>query len=238
MAATRQTSRRRDTEPRAGYRGPFLAFLGLVTVIGLLVAWWFGWLRGGVDPRVVEIRKLRDEAAAKYRANGGPTTPAEATAMLDAMDAIQRRIEELPPDLQEEARRGGRVQAEDSASIDRYFATPPDKRVAELDRQIDRQMMVEKVLASRRNGADRSAGGGAASGAASGAGASAASGAASGAGPGGGGRRPATEEDRNRFRKSILDRTTPAQRARYVEHRRVLEERRQQRGLPASPWNR
>jgi hypothetical protein len=53
--------------------------------------------------------------------------------------------------------------------------------------------------------------------------------------PGGppGGRGGGTEDDRNRFRKSIIDRTTPEQRARFVEYRRAIDERREQRGLPS-----
>ena len=46
-----------------------------------------------------------------------------------------------------------------------------------------------------------------------------------------------SEEDRNKWRKSMIDRTTPEQRARYVEYRRVMDERREQRGLP-SGWGR
>jgi uncharacterized membrane protein YgcG len=226
MAATRSTSRGRAADPDTGGWIGLVVVASILAAIGLLAAWWFGWLRGPVDPRVVEIRKLRDEVSEKYQAGGGPSTPAEATAMFDSMDEIQRRIDELPEGLREEARRGGRMQSSFSAPIERYFATPPDQRLAELDRQIDREMMMEKAYESRQK-------------AASGSGESSGSG---GTGGGGGtspgGRRGGTEEDRNRFRKSILDRTTPAQRARYVEHRRAIAERREQRGLPASPWSR
>lgn len=55
--------------------------------------------------------------------------------------------------------------------------------------------------------------------------------------PAGGPPRGGTEEDRNRWRKSMIDRTTPEQRARYVEYRRAMDERREQRGLP-SGWGR
>jgi hypothetical protein len=60
-----------------------------------------------------------------------------------------------------------------------------------------------------------------------------------GGGPGGGGGsrsgrppRGSSEEDRNRWRKNIIDSTTPEQRARYVEYRRAMEARRDQLGLP------
>jgi hypothetical protein len=238
--ATRTTTRGRTTDAEGGGWTGLAVLAVLVAASGLLAAWWFGWLRGPVDPRVVEIRKLRDEVAEKDQASGGPSTPAEVTTMLNSEEEIERRIDELPENLQEQAR-GGRMR---SVPIDRYFATPPEKRVAELDRQIDREMMKEKVYESRRGGTGGGGAGGGGGGGGGGAGSGSGAGGGGGAGAGGaggrgpGGRRGGTEEDRNRFRKSILDRTSPAQRARYVEHRRALEERRQQRGLPASPWSR
>jgi hypothetical protein len=243
MTATRTKTRGSTTDAEGGGWIGLAVLAFLVAAIGLLAAWWFGWLRGPVDPRVVEIRKQRDEVAEKYQASGGPSTPAEATAMLNSMEEIERRIDELPENLQEQAR-GGRMRSAFSVPIDRYFATAPDKRDAELDRQIDREMMMEKVYESRRGGTGGGGAGGGGGGGAGGAGSGSGAGGGGGAGAGGaggrgpGGRRGGTEEDRNRFRKSILDRTSPVQRARYVEHRRALEERRQQRGLPASPWSR
>ena len=54
---------------------------------------------------------------------------------------------------------------------------------------------------------------------------------------GGGGGPPSggSPDDRNRWRKNMIDRTTPEQRARYSEYRRAMEERRTERGLP-SGW--
>ena len=46
-----------------------------------------------------------------------------------------------------------------------------------------------------------------------------------------------SEEERNRWRKSMIDRTTPQERARYTEWRRAIDARREQRGLP-SGWSR
>ena len=55
-----------------------------------------------------------------------------------------------------------------------------------------------------------------------------------GGGPGGGGPpRNGTEEDRNRWRKNMIDSTSPEQRAKYVEYRRAMEARRDQLGLPS-----
>ena len=46
-----------------------------------------------------------------------------------------------------------------------------------------------------------------------------------------------TEDERNRWRKGMVDRTTPQERARYTEWRRARDARREQRGLPES-WPR
>lgn len=58
-----------------------------------------------------------------------------------------------------------------------------------------------------------------------------------GGGPGGppGGPRGNTEEDRNRWRKNIIDSTTPEQRAQYTEYRRAMEARREQLGQSRGP---
>ncbi|NDC54513.1 MAG: hypothetical protein EBZ74_09555, partial [Planctomycetia bacterium] len=55
-----------------------------------------------------------------------------------------------------------------------------------------------------------------------------------GGGPPGGPPRGGTEEDRNRWRKQIIDTTTPEQRAQYVEYRRAMDQRRKELGLPAA----
>ena len=59
-----------------------------------------------------------------------------------------------------------------------------------------------------------------------------------GGGPGRGGPpRGGSEEDRNRWRKNLIDNTTPEQRSRYVEYRRAMEARREQLGT-SSPGQR
>ena len=66
-----------------------------------------------------------------------------------------------------------------------------------------------------------------------------ASGSTAGGGPPAptGSRSSSSEESRNNWRKSMIDRTTPEQRSRYVEYRRAMDERREQRGLPGG-WGR
>ena len=106
------------------------------------------------------------------------------------------------------------------------------------------------------NGGPGGAGGGAGTGggggASGGAGAGGGGGTGGGGGPGGGGPggggpggggpggpgsggppRGGSEENRNRWRKNLIDNTSPEQRARYVEYRRAMEARRDQLGLPS-----
>ena len=55
--------------------------------------------------------------------------------------------------------------------------------------------------------------------------------------PAGRGGPPGGDEARNRWMKGIIDSTSPEQRARFTEHRRAMEERRRERGLPTG-WPR
>jgi hypothetical protein len=138
--------------------------------------------------------------------------------------------------------------------INAYFSLPPEQRQMELDRQIKQEDLFRKAWEASRPAGGRQAGpsgsvaasggpgggqGGGTGGAAAGAGgANAAGGAGGGNGPvRGGPPRNGSEEDRNRWRKNMIDSTTPEQRARYVEYRRAMEARREQLGKP-SPWQR
>jgi hypothetical protein len=213
--------------------------IALLALLAFAVAWLLGWIRFTTDPRVVEIRKLQEEARQKFVATGGPTTIAEAAEAVATMTQIRQKIESLPEDLRPQAERGGSSMFRSAmrARIDGYFALPPEKRQAELDRQIKQEEMMRKAFETA--GAVMGAfGGGGNAGRAEGGQAGAASQGAGGAQqaggpPGGGPSGSRTEEDRNRWRKQIIDRTTPEQRARYVEYRRAMDIRREQLGLPS-----
>ena len=217
-------------------------WLGLAAAFVLLVMWlaWFlGWLSFGTDPRVAEIRQLQAEAQKQFTENGGPKTVAEATAAMTSMNTIRAKLEALPPHLRSQAERqgGGMFRSAMGARIDTYFALPPEKRQAEVDRQIDQEEMMRKAFEAGRAVAGVLGGGqGGGQGGQGGAAGTAGSG-TSAAPPGPHRMSGGSEEDRNKWRKSMIDRTTPEQRARYVEYRRVMDDRREQRGLP-SGWGR
>lgn len=198
-----------------------IALAVLLMLIVLCVAWFMGWLRFATDPRVVEIQRMQTEMRESVFKNGGPRTLVEASTAMASMGQIREKIEALPPDLKRQVERSGGnfFRSAMRARVDAYFALPADKRRAELDRQIDQEEMMRKAAELVGLGRGQREGGGDAA-------------------PRGGPPRSSSEEDRNRWRKQIIDSTTPEQRAEYVEYRQAMEQRRQQRGMPASPWGR
>lgn len=241
MSTASVRSSRLATAEGSGSSSAALRWGGLIALLALLaflIAWLLGWIRFTTDPRVVEIRKLQEDARQKFAATGGPTTIAEATEAVAVMAAIRQKVEALPKDLRPQAERGGANMFRSAmrARIDAYFALPPEKRQAELDRQIKQEEMMQKafetagaVMGAFGGGGNAGRGEGAQAGGAS---QQAAGAQQAGGPPGGGPSGSRTEEDRNRWRKQIIDRTTPEQRARYVEYRRAMDARREQLGLP------
>jgi hypothetical protein len=247
MSTASVRSSRLATAEGSGGSSAALRWGGLIALLALLafvVAWLLGWIRFTTDPRVVEIRKLQEEARQKFVATGGPNTIAEAAEAVTTMATIRQKVEALPEDLRPQVERGGANMFRSAmrARIDAYFALPPEKRQAELDRQIKQEEMMRKafetagaVMGAFGGGGNAGRGEGGQAGSAS----QQAPGAQQGAGaqqaggpPGGGPSGSRTEEDRNRWRKQMIDRTTPEQRARYVEYRRAMDIRREQLGLP------
>ncbi len=201
------------------------AAVAVLAILALLIAWLAGWFGAATDPRVVAIQKLQEEARQKYVATGGPQTLAEAKEAVVAMGRIRDEIRSLPDSLkpQAEAAGGSLFRSAMRQRIDAYFAQPPAKRQAELDRQIKQEQLMMQAFAAAgfpgmggpRPGGDAAGGGGQQP-------------------PGGGrGGRGGTEDGRNSWRKDLIDRTSPQMRARYAEYRSAMEKRKQQVGLPA-----
>jgi hypothetical protein len=206
-------------------RGITLAALALAA---LAIAWLAGWVRFGTDPRVREILALQEQARERYAQGGGPENLADATAAVTSMMEIRQKVEQLPEHLRPQVERsaGNVFRSAFRARIDSYFALPPAERQAELDRQIDQDEMMRKAYEAGRAVMSALGGGQAAAGS-----------------PPTTAQQPArtpwasrSEEERNRWRKSMLDRTSPQDRARYTEYRRAVDARREQRGLP-NQWS-
>jgi hypothetical protein len=237
-----RTTRVPTREAGASNRGLWVAVIAGLVLLALIAAWFMGWISFWTDPRVVEIQQLQQEAQKQFGEGGGPKTIAEATAAVTAMNTIRTKVESLPPHLRPQVERegGSMFRSAFRARIDSYFAASPEKRQAELDRQIDQEEMMRKAFDAGRaiagvfgggqgsQAAGGTAQGGTAPGGTSGGGPPAPTGSSSGS---------SSEESRNKWRKSMIDRTTPEQRSRYVEYRRAMDERREQRGLPGG-WGR
>ena len=233
-ARSRMTTRRpadRDQErPAAWVWGAGLVGLLLLALGG---AWLAGWLRFATDPRVAEVIALQEQARERFGQGSGPANLADAAAMAASMIEIRQKTEALPETLRTQVERAGRsvVQSAVRARIDAYFALPSEKRQAEIDRQIDQEEMMRQAFEAGRAVAGALGGGRPEARAISQAGGTP----QPAANPRPGGSR--SEEERNRRRKSMIDRTTPEERARYTEWRRAVDARREQRGLP-SGWPR
>jgi len=209
--------------------GKWIAAIAILALVAFLVAWLGGWIRFTTDPRVAEIQKLQEEARQKFAANGGPQTLAEATEAVTAMATIRQKTEALPASLRPQVERSGGSMFRSAMRqrIDAYFALPPAKRQAELDRQIKQEEMMRNAFETASKVAGFFGGGppgGGDRGGPPGGG---------GGPPGGGPPQGGSQEGVNKWRKQIIDSTTPEQRARYVEYRRAMDQRRKELGMPS-----
>jgi len=232
--ATLRSSRRPPSsdEQAANPALKWLAGVALLALLAFLVAWLGGWIRFTTDPRVAEIQKLQEEARQKFSANGGPQTLAEATEAVTAMATIRQKVEALPANLRPQVERSGGSMFRSAMRqrIDAYFSLPPAKRQAELDRQIKQEEMMRKAFETASSVAGFF-GGGPPGGGPPGGGQGGGQG--GGGPPGGGPSQGPSQDSSNKWRKGIIDSTTPEQRARYVEYRRAMDQRRKELGIPS-----
>ena len=202
--------------------------LGLTLALALLTGWAVWWFRGrSEDPRITEIRTLQRELAAKYPPGQAISGPVDAAARVAAIGQVMAKVQQLPPELRPQAMRVGQdtFRKMMDGKVSTYFSLPAEKRQDFLDQEIRQMEFMRKAFEAGQTVA-AFFGGGKSAGGKSGEGA----GPRPPFGPPGG-----SEEDRNRFRKEMLDSTTPEQRARFVEYIGAIERRRGQLGLPAMP---
>ena len=217
------------------------ALVALLTLacLSLLVMWLMGFF--STPPAVAEVAQIVDQQIVEYDRAARGEVPFNSGA---AFGTVMQKMRDVPREYREQ-QMGRLWEARERAEMGSYFALPPDKRTAELDRRIKADEDRRKAWQADRErrdqqrgdartasaGGDRGGPGGSASGGAGG----------GGGGPGGAGGRPAggrrgggTEESRNERSKRRIDRSTPEQRAQQSEYRRALEERRTQLGIPPS----
>ncbi len=202
------------------------------------IAWWAGWISTGTDPRVQEILVLQKEAQDKFLSQGGPRNVSEAVEAITTMGTIFQKSRALPDSLRGEVAKssGSMFQSVMRAQINAYFDAPPEQRLKELDRQIKQEemMMTAFKTASAIGGFFKSDKGSSNSSAQT----NASKKTPQNGGPGKQAGPPSSrsKDGRNDWLKRIIDKTTPEERARFVEYRRAKEVRRVELGLSASPW--
>ncbi len=147
-----RTARVPTREAGASNRGLWVAVIAGLVLLALIAAWFLGWISFVTDPRVTEIQQLQQEAQKQFGEGGGPKTIVEATAAVTAMNTIRTKVEALPSHLRPQVERegGSMFRSAFRARIDSYFAAAPEKRQAELDRQIDQEEMMRKAFDAGR----------------------------------------------------------------------------------------
>lgn len=183
--------------------------IGLVLLVACLAAtgaWWAGLFGRGEDPRLTEIKGVMNDVAKQYPPTEGPKNMLDAAARVGAFITVAGKIRALPDDLRPKAVQEGMkiMMRSMETQMDRYFTTPPEKRDQFLDDQLKQFQSMAKAFEGSQSMFQGMGGRG-----------------------GGAGR---SEGDRERFRKAMLDRSSPSQRARWNEFFGALDRRRQQTG--------
>jgi len=187
------------------------------TVFGL---WWAGWFGPAEDPRLAELRRLQEDLIRRYPPERGPQSLAEAAERVAAIGGFMLKVQALPPELRPRAMQSGRdamLRIVDGKA-QAYFALPAADRRAFLDAEIRQGELMRKAFEAGKTALKWAGMGG--------------RGTDPAKPPAGGGPSSGSQEDRNRWRKSVIDRTTPAQRSRITEYMSAIESRRNELGLP------
>ena len=200
----------------------------------LICSYFFLWPRDySNDPRVVEIREIQEDARKRYLSGGGPSTQSEARAFVHSMEKVWNKMEGLPDNVRREMYRGGGNVFYSSMRqrIDDHFNASPVQRQQVLDQLIHQTDLMSKAFSEARaarevqersedtqQGNTQKAEGKK----------------EQGQGSGRSSWASRSQGDRNEwFKNRILDRTTPEQRARFVEYSRAASKRREELGLSA-----
>lgn len=197
------------------------------------------WQRSATDPRVVEIRALQGEIGRRFADTGGPTTLAEAAQAAAELALIRRRVLALPANLRQEAETHGQTVFLEAirGRVTRYFALSPEARRMELDRQIRQDELLRQAFSMTEAVGSVF---GALSGGTSADGRSEGSfgrskestGRSEGSTATTSGNSHAAPGDPTEWLRTMIDRTSPMERATYIEYRRVKDQRRAELALP------
>lgn len=224
--ALAELARSRRAEGSAGRMVRIAAVVAVLS--GLLgLAWLF--LAGGTPAEVRALEAAVDGQIAQLQqaaVSGKPFDDADGS-----FRAVFEAARGVPDAYRDRARAevGRLFEARERAEVDSYFAVPPERRAAELDRRIKADEERRKQWEAEREG--RSADRGGPERSATQASAQPAGQPAPTAAAPGGVRRDGSEEGRNARSKQRIDSTSAESRARRTEYRRALDQRRIQLGL-------
>ena len=191
----------------------------VVTVVTL--SWTLGMFGTAEDPRVTEIKNLQQDLAKKFKPTQGPTSASDAVERVTAITTVMTKVAALPEDLRSETMQPGKKMMMESmeATVNNYFELPQSEREAYLDNQIRQMEFMRQAFeagksvmgaigwSKKKPDADAKEG------------------------------PPWTknrsEDERNAWRKKMIDQTTPEQRAKFGEYFSAMKRRREELGLPS-----
>ena len=191
----------------------------VVTVVTL--SWTLGMFGTAEDPRVTEIKNLQQDLAKKFKPTQGPMSASDAVERVTAITTVMTKVAALPEDLRSEAMQPGKKMMMESmeATVNNYFELPQSEREAYLDNQIRQMEFMRQAFeagksvmgaigwSKKKPDADAKEG------------------------------PPWTknrsEDERNAWRKKMIDQTTPEQRAKFGEYFSAMKRRREELGLPS-----
>lgn len=229
------SSKRSRGGGRSGWRIAMFVLGGLAGLLLILAAGvWYWWSSSVNDPRVLAIVQQGEQLRSQFFSNDpqagstGPMSQQDVDTMVTAMTSMRTQMEQLPSHLRPVAgmQIGQMFFSGMQQRVDDYFESPPDQRQAMLDQQI---MQMEAMRAAFAQG-----GFGGPSGGAAGSQNASNQTADNQNGQGGPPWARGNEGDRNAWRKRMLDRTSPEQRAKWTEYRDAIDKRRQELGLSDS----
>lgn len=221
------SSKRSRGGGRSGWRIAMFVLGGLAGLLLILAAGvWYWWSSSVNDPRVLAIVQQGEQLRSQFFSNDpqagstGPMSQQDVDTMVTAMTSMRTQMEQLPSHLRPVAgmQIGQMFFSGMQQRVDDYFDSPPDQRQAMLDQQIMQMEAMRAAFAQGGFGGPPANSTGNQS-------------AANQNGQNGPPWARGDEGDRNAWRKRILDRTSPEQRAKWTEYRDAIDKRRQELGL-------
>ena len=210
-----------------------------ISIVGVLVVWG---LASSETPEWKEMQQLQDELRTSMESeredNSDEAKINRETLRSEKLAEYREKLEALPEKLQKTAREQmrGMFVSRMEERIDRVLLLPPEERNEELDKQIgewDRRIASWEKRKQQDNAKTENKNGDGQTGNANDNGNS--TNAAEGEKKKSSRRRGwwtnASKEQRDTWRRELLSRTTPEQRAKWHEYRRLMDQRRKERGL-------